>query len=214
MAAGESTALAQRPQYGRGYGPQPGYYAPPDRYGMQQHDGFFMRLTAGFGYLSASESYGGATDELSGMGATFGAAFGGVVAPNLIVYGELLGTSITNANYAINGVSQGYSGTDLFQFSVGPGIAYYFEPINLYLSGTLTFTKVSFSDTGTGFSQGDTNLGLGASFTVGKEWWVARDWGIGIAGQAHIASMGDTVQGYSTHLQTSVFSLLFSATYN
>jgi hypothetical protein len=43
---------------------------------------------------------------------------------------------------------------------------------------------------------------------------VARDWGIGLAGQLHLASMSDNVQGYDTRMTAAAFSLLFSATYN
>jgi hypothetical protein len=214
---GESAAFAQRTYYGRGYGPQPGYYSAPaygSWYGYHQHDGFYMRLYAGLGYLNASETYAGATDTYSGLGATFGAAFGGAIAPNLILYGEFLGTSVTNASWSSGGVTQTYSGLDLTLFGFGPGVAYYFEPVNLYLSGTLTFTQVSFSDTATANPIADTNLGVGLSFMVGKEWWVSRDWGIGIAGQFHIASMGDNVAGYDTRLRAAAFSMLFSATYN
>ena len=57
-----------------------------------------------------------------------------------------------------------------------------------------------------------TNLGIGLSFMVGKEWWVARDWGIGIAGQIHIATMHDP--SYNARMRASAFSILFSATYN
>jgi hypothetical protein len=213
---GESAAYAQRSYYGRGYGPPRGYYAPGygGGYGFHQHDGFYMRLHVGFGYMSASETYGGATDDYTGGGASYGAALGGAILPNLIVYGEVFGTTIVNAEYGIDGVTQGYSGTDLSLLGFGPGIAYYFIPVNLYLSGTLTLSQVSFSDTDTADSLGDTNLGLGVSFMVGKEWWVSSDWGIGVAGRFHFASMGDTVGVYDTRLRTSVLSLLFSASYN
>lgn len=211
---GESSAFAQR-YYGRGYYSQPGRYATPGSwYGVHGHDGFYLRLTAGAGYLSASETYGVVTDNYSGLGGAFTAAFGGTVAPNLIIYGELLVTEVSNAEYSVNNVSAGYSQTDLTQFGIGPGIAYYFEPVNLYLSGTLAFTKMSFSDTYSGVAQGDTNLGIGASFMLGKEWWVSPDWGIGLAGQLYLASMGDTVNGYNTRMQSSMFALLFSATFN
>jgi len=212
---GESAAFAQRPYYGRGYGPPPGYYPAPaygSWYGYHQHDGFYMRIYAGLGYLSASATYAGVTETYSGLGATYGAAFGGTIAPNLILYGEFLGTSVTNADLSYGGVTQTYSGTDLTLVGFGPGIAYYVEPVNLYLSGTLTFTQVSFSDTYSGYPVGDTNLGIGLSLMVGKEWWVTRDWGVGIAGQIHVASMGDP--SYDSRLRAAAFSMLFSATYN
>ena len=212
---GESPACAQRPYSGRGYGPQPGYRSAPaygSWYGYHQHDGFYMRLYAGLGYFTASETYTGATDTYSGVGATYGAAFGGTIAPNLILYGEFLGTTVTNATLSYGGSLPDYSGMDLTLFGFGPGVAYYIEPVNLYLSGTLTFTEISFSDTNTAQPLDNTNLGIGFSFMVGKEWWVTPDWGIGIAGQLHIAAMHDpTVEA---RLRATVFSLLFSATYN
>jgi hypothetical protein len=215
LSLGESAAFAQR-YYGRGYGPAPGYYAAPGYgwYGAHQHDGFYMRLDAGVGGLSASENVGGSTYTYSGLSTHLGAAFGGVVAPNLVIYGEFIFATVSNASLSEGGVTQSYSGTNLDVFGFGPGIAYYFEPINLYLSGTLTFTQVSFSDTYYGYSQGDTNFGLGVSLMLGKEWWVSRDWGIGIAGQFHLASMGDSVAGYNTDLRVASFAALFSATYN
>jgi hypothetical protein len=214
LSVSESAAFAQRAYYGRGYAP--GYYAAPAGayYGFHQHDGFYMRLYAGVGYLSASEEYLGTTYTYSGLAGTVGASFGGVVAPNLILYGELMGSSVTNASLSAQGYTDQYSGTDLEFFGIGPGIAYYFQPVNLYLSGTLLLTQVSFSDTGSGYSQGDSNMGFGASLMVGKEWWVTRDWGVGIAGQVNLASMGDSVEGYDTSLRVAAFSVLFSATYN
>jgi hypothetical protein len=214
---GESAAFAQRPHYGRGYGPQPGYGPAPayrSWYGAHQHDGFYMRLYAGFGYFTASETFGGATDTYSGPGVSYGASFGGTIAPNLILYGEFLGTTVYNATASYGGRVPDYSGMDLTMFGVGPGVAYYVEPVNLYLSGTLTFTQISFSDTNSAAPLDSTNLGVGFSFMVGKEWWVNRDWGVGIAGQFHIATMSDSVQGYDTRMRAAAFSVLFSATYN
>ena len=106
------------------------------------------------------------------------------------------------------------SGVDMTMAGIGPGVAYYFEPINLYLSGTLTFNRISFSDSSSNYPYGDTSVGIGLSMMVGKEWWVGRDWGIGLAGQIHLATMKDTPQGYDSRMNAAVFSLLFSATYN
>jgi hypothetical protein len=202
---GESPAFAQR-YYGRGY-----YGAP--RYGIPlAHDGFYMRLHAGFGYLDTSESMSGVKYSYSGGGATIGAAFGGTIAPNLILYGEFLGTSVAGASVTVGGLD--YGEVDMTLYGIGPGIAYYFMPINLYLSGTLTFTRISFTDSYTAEDLSDTDIGIGLSLMVGKEWWVARDWGLGLAGQIHIASMRDNYYGYNPRMRAAAISLLFSATYN
>src|SRR5512138_1689789 len=199
LLVGESTAFAQRGYYGPGYGPRQGYYAPYYG-GGHAHDGFYMRLDVGMGYLSASETYAGASDDYSGLGVTYGAAFGGVVAPNLILFGELLGTTVVDSDYSWAGVSRPWGALDVTMYGFGPGIAYYLEPANMYLSGSLVFTRMSFSFSDTGQSLEDTHLGIGMNLMVGKEWWVARDWGMGVAGQLHVARMGDSPQGYETHM--------------
>ena len=219
LLLGEAAARAQ-PYYGPAYGPPRGYYrapayAAPYYYGFHTHDGFFMRFNVGPGFLHASETWGGVTDTYSGMGVTFGAAFGGAVAPNLLIYGEVLGTSVIEPDVTFSdGSPGGPINGDMTMGSVGPGVAYYFEPTNLYLSGTLTFTRISFTDNSSDATS-DTNVGIGLSLMVGKEWWVARDWGLGLAGQMHLATMGDDpAPGYHARMNALVFSLLFSATYN
>jgi hypothetical protein len=218
-----SSVASAQPYYGPGYGPPPGYRAPGygrPYYGYNTHDGFFMRLNVGFGYLTASESYAGATDTYSGLGFNYGAAFGGVIAPNLVLYGELFGMTVTDPNYSISngGGSQNLSGVDMTAFGIGPGIAYYFMPINAFVSGTLVLTKMYFTDSSSNVSLGDSDFGFGLSVMGGKEWWVSRDWGLGIAGQLYFGTMSDhpTYYGvsYDTRLDAFAFSVLFSATYN
>jgi hypothetical protein len=209
----ESNAMAQG--Y---YGPPPGYYRPAPRHaapsyyaGDQQHDGLFVRGTVGMGYLTASESSNGVSYTYSGFGLTLSGAIGGTIAPNLVLFGEILGTSVVQADLSETGY-QGASGYDLTMFGFGPGMAYYVEPINLYFSGTLAFTKISFTDSNSQYLASDTSLGVGISFMVGKEWWVGRDLGVGIAGQAHVASMNHPDAG--TRMTAAAFSLLFSASFN
>ncbi len=210
----------------QGYAP-PGYYPyPPPGYGApqvmrlppgyHQHDGFYMRLTLGPAGLSASDTRNGIKDTYSGIGATFSGAFGGAIANNLILYGELLVTFVSDPNYQQTGSSQySLTGIDLNLVGIGPGVAYYLDPYGLYFSGTLTFTRVSLSDSsGNSNASTDlTNMGVGGSFMFGKEWWVSADWGLGAAAQLHLASM--SVRGSSdTRMTAAAFSVLLSATYN
>jgi hypothetical protein len=238
----ETAALAQGQPYGGGYAPppayapppgyaaQPGYYPPPAYYpppgyarrpiyaippGYHQHDGFYMRLYTGIGFLSASDTYLGSKETYSGAGVTFGASFGGVIAPNLVLFGEFLGTVVSDPSYEAPGQSQTLSGLDATLVGFGPGVAYYLEPINLYFSGTLTFSQFSLSDSQSSDPNNNadlTNLGIGTNLMVGREWWVSPDWGIGVAAQLHIASM--KMKDYDSRMTATVLSLLFSATYN
>jgi len=219
---GEATCFAQR-YYAPAYGPPPGYRAAPrygTAYGYHTHDGFFMRVYIGAGYLTASETYGGATDTYSGFGPTLGAAFGGAIAPNLILYGEIFGTSVPDPDYGVSGStgSAPLTGLDMTMVGFGPGISYYLQPINVYFSGTLAFSRISFSESSTDYTLGNTDMGFGASFMAGKEWWVTTDWGLGVAGQLYVGTMRDHPEYYGvvydTRMSAFAFSVLFSATYN
>jgi len=212
MLVGETSALAQRGYYGRGYRPRPRYNVP--YYGGHTHQGFYMRLDVGLGYLSASETYAGATDEYSGAGVSYGVAFGGAIVPNLILFGELFATTAINADVRVPGYAVAPTGWDLTMWGIGPGVAYYVQPINLYLSGSLAFSQITFSDTDTGVEIDDTDIGVGLNFMLGKEWWVTPDWGLGLAGQLHVARMDSQGTGYNARMKAVAFALIFSATYN
>jgi len=224
LLLGESTVLAQG-YYGPAYGPPgppPPSYRPAPRYSAPYYyepaghnGGLFIRLTAGLGYLYATESAGGQSVNYSGLGGSAGAALGGVIAPNLILFGEILGTSAWDAEVGSGGPSY-HPGVDVTLLGFGPGIAYYLQPANMYLSATLAFSKLTFSnsnyyDPSYGYAE-DTNLGVGASFMVGKEWWMGRHLGMGVAGQLHLASMRDSY--YDTRLTATAFSILFSLSFN
>ena len=187
----------------------------------RNHDGFYLRLKAGYGYLTASESYDmGTTDVYAEFGPILNAAFGHSIVGNLILYGEFVMTRL-NAAWTQNGATppSWIRKREVTLFGFGPGIAYYLP--NLYVSGALTVAKLWFIDDVT-FPPPDTNWGLGCSFAVGKEWWVGRDLGMGIAGQFTYASMKHSFSQerdkyyayFDPRMHVTMFSLLLSATYN
>lgn len=209
-----------------GYGPPPGQpmpgYAPtpyrpmPVNYpGYHEHDGFYMRLVGGAGYLNTTASYAGQSTTISGFAGSFAAAFGGTIAPNLIIYGEIAGMSARNPEVSSGGQSWTAHGTTLSMLTFGPGLAYYLQPMNVYFSGTVGFGYFNSSRNDDDY-YGDeddgenSDLGFGFSTMVGKEWWLTADWGIGVAGQFQLA----TAKYYDERLTGYGFALMFSATYN
>lgn len=224
FVAWPATSKAQEGAYP--YAPPPGYYAPgpyqsraypshayAPQYisGYHEHDGFYLRALIGPGYLHNSANINGYTSTESGVGLTMGIAIGGVVAPNLIVYGEFLATTVSDPQYDDGAVSGTENGVTATFAGVGPGIAYYLDQ-NLYLSGTLLFSRVSYSYDDTSYADDATDLGIGLGLTIGKEWWVSHDWGLGVSGQFLMASM--KLKYYDTRLTSVGIALLFSATYN
>jgi hypothetical protein len=205
---------------------QPGYYPPPGYYpavpagpppGYHEHDGFYMRLTTGITVVNASTSYGGVDSTITGAGIALGMAFGGSITPNLALYGEFILNSAIEPTAKGGGTSTTWNNHDLDLFGIGPGVVYYLVPANLYFSGTLAFSKLSMSNSGSSSNSSNdsvdlTDYGIGASLMVGKEWWVSTNWGLGVAGLLHLASMKN--KDVDTRTTAEAISILFSATYN
>ena len=170
-----------------------------------------MRLGLGGGFASTSAS--SSRGKLSGGSLFIDMALGGSVTPNLVVYGEIVGHSILSPTYEMNGVSTTWDSTTVDLYGLGPGVAYYFMPLNLYLAGALLMQWVVLGDSNNSdVSTRLTNLGVGFNLMVGKEWWVSSDWGLGVAGAFLFGSAKDRYQ--DTRWNSSGFAVFLSATYN
>jgi hypothetical protein len=177
--------------------------------GRHTHDGFFMRLSLGGGGASASRS----GEKYSGGSGAFGAAFGGAITQHLILYGEIFRHSAHEPNYKLGSNSVTQRGWDLNIAGVGPGVAYYFMPLNLYLSGTLLLQRASLSEShDSNDARALTDVGLAASLMVGKDWWVSDNWALGVAAQFLLGSAKDHYD--ESNWTTAALALMFTATYN
>jgi hypothetical protein len=195
------------------YAPPPGYAAPPAP-PTPQHTGFYLRIHIGPGYgkMSATDGYGTA---FSGGGLSFGLAFGGSVAPNFIIFGNLFGMGLSDPDLELNGQSAGSTSNLTTTIAgIGPGVAYYFQPINMYISGTIGVMEFQGSNSSSGGTSYNSNAGWGFQGMVGKEWWVTPTWGLGVAGE--ILAAGGMADKDNSAIKWSgdTFSIVFSATYN
>jgi hypothetical protein len=171
----------------------------------------------GPGLTSARASSGPTNVKLSGGGVGFRAAVGGAILENLILFGELVLDSALSPDLEVGGMLTGtFNDGSADIGGVGGGAAYYIMPINVYLAAALVASRFTLHDSGNG-QVGATHLGLGFDFTVGKEWFVSDNWGLGIAGQLLLASMKDKVElpGAGRPYWKGVgLSIAFSATFN
>jgi hypothetical protein len=177
-----------------------------------------LRLSGGAGYFHSSASYGGVTRTLSGVGPAMNFACGGAVLPNLIIFGELSASAAMDPTVNATGSSSTTAtDTTVNLYNFGPGVAYYIESLNLYLSGAVTLAWMTADNSNNNSNNNSqstslTDTGIGGSFMVGKEWWVSANWGLGVAGMLNLASMKDKT--VDTRWFTTSVSFLFSATYN
>jgi hypothetical protein len=183
--------------------------------GVREHDGFFLRMGLGAGYLRSSTEVMDQDVAVKGPAVNFQLALGGNLAPGLILYGEIFGNGIADPTVEFEGEEVDTEDTSLTLAGVGIGLAYYL-PVNVYFSGTLAATRLTWTDnTGPAEEEYDSELGPAVVLQVGKEWWVSDQWGLGLAGQLLLSSNKDDEDAVEEVTWTTpAFSLLFSATYD
>jgi len=186
----------------------PGY--PP---GYHRHDGFYLSLNPGIALGKTVIDGPGYRETAKGGASVVELRLGGAVRPNLILSGDFIVR--TSRNPDVSPASSPLQSGD-FRFTdgtLGLGLTYYFMPYNVYLSGTVGSGRILFLDVdnSTGSSS---DGGLSLTLKAGKEWWVSKNWGLGVAGGYGFVSAknGDFVSG--TQLTSNKVFLLFSTTYN
>lgn len=175
----------------------------------RDHDGgFFLRLSGGLGGAATELQDVAPTAKLSGACSDVNLAIGGIVAPNLALHATIFGWAATDPEFEIGGVSATVNG-DLSLSAIGVGLTYYVMPVNLYFSGSVGAGSLQL-DLPTGSSE--TETGAVIDFTLGKEWWVSRSWGLGVAGSLGLHSVPEKTINESWAGASA--TIRFTATYN
>jgi len=194
----------------------PNAMPPPPEPGFHRHDGFYMRGVMGFAVGEMRGDLANGQLQISGSGIAEAFAFGYAIKENVIVYGEYGIAGLFTATASGAGKNPNTSSTNPLTLSFAPGLAYYLEPQNLYVSGALGLAFSIATEKLNGGEvtsiQHDSGAGIGGNLTLGKEWWVSANWGLGVALRGSFARAREKTTDY---LWWSYFvAALFSATYN
>lgn len=169
------------------------------------HEGFFMRLNLGPSIANVWRP----NSRWTGLGLGMGLSVGGSLIEGLALHADFNTTLVSNPTAHVHGRKQDLEGDIVFE-SMGLGLTYYIMPVNVYVSGSVGVGVLVFEDDD-GESK-DTSAGLTLGATVGKEWWVGSDWGLGVAAQIQYIRVKDYVD--EARMNGLATSLLFTATYN
>jgi hypothetical protein len=175
---------------------------PPPATAGEGHQGLFIRLQAGPAFQQTTVS----NLRYRGPGLALALAVGRAVARQLVLYGELGLGLLPDPDFTEGGVK-----TDLDQrlitLSYSFGLAYYLDPSNVYFSLSAGAASLR------GKRGYVSELGGGATASVGKEWWVTGELGIGVALQGHLSFVPYS-DADSTKVRTFWVGPVLSATFN
>ena len=104
-------------------------------------------------------------------------AIGGMVSPNLALHGTVFGWMLFEPELTI-GSQSGTLEAEVGVGGFGVGATYYFMPANAYVSGSVGFGQLTME---TDDVSVESDYGVIFDATVGKEWWVSDEWGLGVA---------------------------------
>lgn len=180
--------------------------------GVHAHDGFYLNASLGPGWLWVSSHRFDALGEFpvttwSGRATSLDIAAGLAFARRLVAFGEFAEMQVRGPG------GNEYLGSVEWR-GFGPGLRYYLMPANVFLAGSFLVSKFFlYPGFGTrGSSETISDWGGVGTLSLGKEWWVLSDLGIGVAAEFTFGKLPGN-DGWGTYTARGG-SLLASATFN
>jgi hypothetical protein len=190
----------------RAYAPPPPPPPPPPPHhhesGANVHDGFYFRIGLGVGGFKAKGTFtpatvdGDATVSGGGLGLDF--ALGGTPFPGLVIGGELVFQQLLKPDVALAGGANGTASDNVNFGILGAFVDWYPNPRGGFHVGALVGAAgLTRSDPNTGETRASNN-GAGVSLTAGYDFWISRQWSIGLGARLFGGSVSQTYADGST----------------
>jgi hypothetical protein len=190
---------------------------PPEAKGVHYHDGFYLRLGLGAGYL-VSRGTGENDVEAGVSGVTIPVEFalGGTPARGLVVGGGAWGVHIPSAEYTagrgdfVKSERADYGAISM----IGPFMDGYVNPKQgFHVQGAACLTLVAPGQSDTIITSDFAGAGFGGMFGFGYEGWVGEQWGMGVLARAQYLSVTlEDEDGNKIDYNAFAPSLLLTAT--
>jgi hypothetical protein len=152
----------------------------------------------------------------SGIGFGFELALGYALAENFVLFGEIMVNGAVDPDTKAGSTMVELDDTSAFLQNYGLGAAYYIMPANIFLAASICTAKIQLSNTAGEEAETlfNTDYGFGANVSLGKEWWVGSDLGVGAALQGAYSRISDEVRGGTREWTGWGLSLVLTATVN
>ena len=121
--------------------------------------------------------------------------FGGTPVAGLAIGGALHFQQTVSPSISVNGTKVGNSSLSLNSLLIGPFADWFPDPHGgFHLGGTVGLARLSLSD-----KDDDTTaqspVGFGGAFVIGYDWWVSKEWSLGITGRFMGSAVSDENNG-------------------
>jgi hypothetical protein len=159
---------------------------------VHNHDGFYLRLSAGLGYGSDSiKSHVVNSASFKGGAATTEIYVGGTPTDGLVVGGAAIAPSFGSPSTEVNGKSVG-GPKQLALAAFGPFVDWYFDPHRgFHAQAFLGIASLRANDS----SPSQDPTGFAAALGVGNEWWIGEQWSLGVLASVLFSSMSYDTSG-------------------
>jgi hypothetical protein len=173
------------------------------------HDGFYLQMSIGPGYLQSSIDIPNSDTKMTGATVSSQLLIGGSLMPGLVLGGGFIDDYAFSPGASVNGQDLEVSDTSLYLISLGAFVDFYPNPAEgLHFQAFAGWAALE--STTNGNSGGSDPTGLLITLGGGYEWWVGREWAIGILGRFGYAPLSMNDVSYSTISP----ALLATFTYN
>jgi hypothetical protein len=176
----------------------------------RHHDGLYLNLMLGGGFMSSSATAASQQLTYSGLAQSLSVAAGASVTERIAVYASLY-DSIASSPSARRSNDVVTEAGSIAALGGGLGAEYFFMPLNASVGARLgleRFVRRDSDDSPTALSSWMPGLTL----TAGKQWWLSDNWGVGGVLQLHWSTPLDAVSVDAFSTLWVVLGL--SATYN
>jgi hypothetical protein len=175
------------------------------------HDGFYVRVSAGFASQSTTIDVGASTPNFDAHAGALSidALVGGAPAPGVVLGGVLLLDRLPATTFDADGF-RGKTGMQLIQ--VGPFIDGYPDPRGGFHLGGMVGPAFARLHNNSDFTGGKAN-GLGLAAWLGYDWWVADQWSVGGLLRFSGANTSNPSGSPTLSVDTRSIALMFTAVY-